>query len=167
MTVTLLFSFFEFEKDLPFFPLPGFKFQRSLTYSDQFSTDVLCSMSTQGFSCKMQFDILNRASSSLNILLVYVYEICTKIYNFLTFSIHFFPLNSIAIFLAYCTTNLINFNMWNITPTCCTPPVSRSFIILNSKDIKIYFQIRTKNWNGRRRKIPYPRQGDQIKYPYA
>jgi hypothetical protein len=59
VTVTLLFFFFEFEKDLPFFPLPGFKFQRSLTYSGQFNPNVWCSMSIQGFSCKIQFNILN------------------------------------------------------------------------------------------------------------
>ena len=39
----------------------------------------------------MQLDILNGASSSLNVLRVWAYEICIKIYSLLTLNIHFSP----------------------------------------------------------------------------
>ena len=91
------------------FPLAVFKFQRRQQYSDQFNTDVLCSMSIQGFICKMQFDTLNGASSSLNALRVFAYKICIKIYHLLTLNILFVPLKTIALYMAYYAKNLINF----------------------------------------------------------
>jgi hypothetical protein len=131
----IVFSYFEIEKLLPFFSLPFFKIptQRNLTYSDQFNTEVWCWMPIHGFIWKIQFDILYRALSSLKALPVYAYEICTKIYHFLTLNIHFLSLTWTTIFLAYYATNIIHFCMWNLTPTCYTPLLSNNFIILNSK----------------------------------
>jgi hypothetical protein len=52
----------------------------------------------------MQFDTLNGALSSLNLLRVCAYEICIKFNYLLPLNILFVPLNSIAFFLAYYAT---------------------------------------------------------------
>jgi len=57
----------------------------------------------------MQLDISNGASSSLNVLHVWAYEICIKIYHLLTLNILFVPLKTIALYMAYYAKNLINF----------------------------------------------------------